>query len=489
MHTTAPSKVMGTSGGRTARRTKPDKLTDDGSSGRSPRSSWSSEQRRVDTMNPTSTSYSFMPTSGGKFSRLQLSKSNDASVVSDGVSTTIRARKTGDQSVSHMDSQGNNRSQIPSAMSNASSGSNHTIRAAVKNSGFAAAPEVKTAVVQTWASTQHDLLAADIFSLGAVIMDIITFLCKKSSSSFARHRSARNRNAGRGGGLADARYDGSGNLRAMLTITSFHANIGQVVIWGTQLQTYAADRAKKDDGEVFKALGPIIQLVKRCLEREPEDRLSSANLERRMGEYISSFAGVENLHCIPEPPEPIHKKSALNLRSGPSTMKEEVEHTSDKPHPSQRDQWSQLRSRGLTTATIPSQGPESSLSSLSSFNFDYDVRSDTIVAEDRSVLSDGPVDPELAYRIRPKPEGWNSWHNNDSGVDPMLVPGAPSLDYENHSASISPETADGPIQAGNSFLLAPTSPILTPTAMQPPAPPPTRALPAAPDSRRLKSRK
>jgi hypothetical protein len=212
MHTTAPSKVMGTSGGRTARRTKPDKLTsDDGSSGRSPRSSWSSEQRRVDTMNPTSTSYSFMPTSRGKFSRLQLSKSNDASVVSDGIYTTIRARKTtGDQNISHasqMDSQSNTRSQIPSAMSNTSSGSNHTIKAAVKNSGFAAGPETKTAVVQTWASTQHDLLAADIFSLGAVIMDIVTLLCKKSASSFARHRSARNRNAGRGGGLADARYD------------------------------------------------------------------------------------------------------------------------------------------------------------------------------------------------------------------------------------------------------------------------------------------
>lgn len=74
-----------------------------------------------------------------------------------------------------------------------------------------------------------------------------------------------------------------------------------MIIWGTQLQTYAADRAKKDDGEVFKALGPILQLVKRCLEREPEDRLSSADLERRLGEYVSTFASMEYLHCVPEP--------------------------------------------------------------------------------------------------------------------------------------------------------------------------------------------
>ena len=286
----------------------------------------------------------------------------------------------------------------------------------------------------------------------------------------------------------------------MLTITSFHANIGQVVIWGTQLQTYAADRAKKDDGEVFKALGPIIQLVKRCLEREPEDRLSSANLERRLGEYISSFAGIENLHCVPEPPEPTQKTSSRNLsemRSGPgrgakSTM-EEAQQMNDKSHLSQRDQWSQLRSRGLTTATIPSQGPESSLSSLSSFNFEYDVRSDTIVAEDRSVLSDSADqyrgDPELAYRVLPKTEQrWSNWHNNDSSVDPSLTMQGTSSALE-YSASVSSDGEDGPIQPGNSFLLPPTSPILTHAPLQPPAPPPTRALPAAPDSRNPKSRK
>src|ERR1700677_4124379 len=81
---------------------------------------------------------------------------------------------------------------------------------------------------------------------------------------------------------------------------SFTANIGQVVIWATQLQSYAADRAKKDDIEVFKALGPVIQLVKDCLEREPEERIRSDDLERRLGEEISEFAGSEHLHCIPE---------------------------------------------------------------------------------------------------------------------------------------------------------------------------------------------
>ena len=212
MQTTAPSKVMGASGGRTARRIKPDKLTDDTSAGRSPRSSWSAEQRRVDTMNPTSTTYSFLPKSRGNFSRLQLSKSNDTSLLSDGVSTTIRTRAntvdrhTGSPHSSQHKNTSNTRWQIPSSLSYTSSTSDRTIKAATKNSSFAAGPEVKTAVVQTWHSAQHDLLAADMFSMGAVLMDIMTLLCKKSAGSFARHRSAKNRNAGRGGGLADARY-------------------------------------------------------------------------------------------------------------------------------------------------------------------------------------------------------------------------------------------------------------------------------------------
>ena len=212
MQTTAPSKFMGASGGRTVRRIKPDKPTEDSSYGRSPRSSWSSEQRRLDTMNPTSTTYSFMPKSRGNFSRLQLSKSTEVSSDSDGFSTAIRIRtdtvnrNSGVTHSAHQKIQSNTRSGIPSSMSNASSTSDRTIKAAAKNSGFAAAPEVKTAVVQTWHSAQHDLMAADVFSLAAVIMDIMTLLCKKSAGSFARHRSAKNRNAGRGGGLADARY-------------------------------------------------------------------------------------------------------------------------------------------------------------------------------------------------------------------------------------------------------------------------------------------
>lgn len=283
---------------------------------------------------------------------------------------------------------------------------------------------------------------------------------------------------------------------------SFHANIGQVVIWGTQLQTYAASRAKNDDDEVFKALGPILQLIKRCLEREPEERLSSADLERRLGDYISTFAGVEHLHCVPESAQPTPKiefrsrseTRPMTERSLAPTMEEGAPHITGKSPPLQRDQWSQLRSRGLTTTTIPSPGPESSLSSLSSFNFEYDVQSDTIVEEDRSVLSDStdqhrhnPIDSqELAHRllIKTRP-GWSNWHETDSRVDPKLTvqPNSTAFSYAKYSASESSEAEDGVSQQGGSFLLPPTRPSsMHPASMECPAPPPTKALPAAPNS-------
>lgn len=479
MQKTAPSKVMGASGGRTARRIKVEKA----GSTRSSRSSWSSERRRVDIMNPTSTTYSFMPTSRGRnFSRLQLSKSSDTSFIHDGVSTTIRTRaNTMDRDSGSGRALSSNRSQMTSALSNASSGSNKTIKPA-----FTAAPEVKTAVVTTWASAQHDLLAADVFSMGAVIMDIMTLICKKSAGSFARHRSSKNRQAGRGGGLADA---------------SFHANIGQVVVWATQLQSYAADRAKKGDGVVFKALGPIIQLIKDCLEREPEERLRSDELECGLGEYISEFSGIEYLHCIPEssPKQAVSSRNRSATRStaeqslAPTMEEDEANMSGALPSSSsRRDEWSKLRSRGLTTTTIPSPGPDSSLSSLSSFNFEYDAQSDTLVGEDKSVLSNSsrateqqggpPMNPqELNQRLhatsRTSP-GWNNWHRNDSSVDPTLThtPDSAAFQYANYSASETSEEGHG-----ESFLLPPSRPSSMQTvAMQ--SPPPTRALPAIPKS-------
>ncbi|RMZ86638.1 hypothetical protein DV736_g6136, partial [Chaetothyriales sp. CBS 134916] len=154
---------------------------------------------------------------------------------------------------------------------------------------FLAAPENRAAVVQTWRNTQHDPMAADVFSLGAVILDILTVLCKRTFSAFSRHRAAKNRNAGRGGGLADA---------------SFHANLGQVVAWAEQISREAEKKVSKKnpDTKVLRAVGPVIQVIVPCFDRQPEERPKSSMVEQKLGEYTEKFAEVE-LHCTSQMPE------------------------------------------------------------------------------------------------------------------------------------------------------------------------------------------
>ena len=121
-----------------------------------------------------------------------------------------------------------------------------------------------TAVVNTWHSHQTHPEASDIFSLGAVLLDISTHLCKRRISTFVHHRGAKNRTAGRGGGVADC---------------SFHLdrNLAQVTAWITLLDH---DAKKKKTDPVFAALPPMLEMVRTMLSKDPAARPSAAHVER-----------------------------------------------------------------------------------------------------------------------------------------------------------------------------------------------------------------
>ncbi|KAI2409399.1 hypothetical protein LOZ41_005219, partial [Ophidiomyces ophidiicola] len=74
-------------------------------------------------------------------------------------------------------------------------------------------------------------LAADVFALAALTLDILTGLCRKKHAVFERHRSAYNRRApGYGGKLPDASFH-------------CHRNAGQIASWIVILERDAATRA------------------------------------------------------------------------------------------------------------------------------------------------------------------------------------------------------------------------------------------------------
>ncbi|KAJ5519674.1 hypothetical protein N7463_000127 [Penicillium fimorum] len=113
---------------------------------------------------------------------------------------------------------------------------------------------------------------ADIFSLAATTLDILTTLHKRTLQSFATHRGARNRSAGRGGGIADA---------------SFHLarNAVQVQSWIALLEGDALKRCRRDrrSDRAFWAVPRMLVVMRAMLDFEGGERDRLRNGESREG--------------------------------------------------------------------------------------------------------------------------------------------------------------------------------------------------------------
>ncbi|KNG85690.1 protein kinase domain-containing protein [Aspergillus nomiae NRRL 13137] len=168
----------------------------------------------------------------------------------------------------------------PSITSSSSSGSSSNRASSVTNPVGLPGTNSSVAVVHTWESHQTDPEASDIFSLGAVILDIFTHLCKRKISAFAHHRGAKNRTAGRGGGVADC---------------SFHLdrNLNQVTSWITLLD----HDSKKQKDPVFQAVRPMLAVVRNMLNKEPADRPSAYQVEHHFSVIMHQLGRVANMHC------------------------------------------------------------------------------------------------------------------------------------------------------------------------------------------------
>ncbi|KAG0652477.1 Spindle assembly checkpoint kinase [Hyphodiscus hymeniophilus] len=137
-----------------------------------------------------------------------------------------------------------------------------------------------TASIQTTSTSsqnsnapKHDPQKSDVYSLGAIFLEIITFLLKRASRNFASHRSAKNKTPGRGGGLPDS---------------SFHKNRAQVEGWMAML---AKDASKKED-KVFRGLNHILALVEKMLSPNPEERPTAQMVQERLYTILSEHSGL-----------------------------------------------------------------------------------------------------------------------------------------------------------------------------------------------------
>lgn len=275
---TAPSRTMLPSGGRTARKqsssnsTKPSlpKLSE------SQRKSWQSDSSR-----PSSSA------SKGTVIRVGLPGSlNRASYA---LSSSSSSGNGGSGRKPPITSLKRPIFYAPSiTSSNSSDSTTHAVKTTPNPVGL---PSLNshTTVVQTWQSHQQsNPQSSDIFTLAAIVLDIFTHLCKRKLSAFVHHRGAKNRTAGRGGGVADA---------------SFHLdrNLSQVNSWITLLD----HDAKKHKDPVFRAVKLMLAVVREMMAKDPEKRPSAIQVERQFTNAIRQLDGIVELHCLSKTPRPV----------------------------------------------------------------------------------------------------------------------------------------------------------------------------------------
>ncbi len=120
---------------------------------------------------------------------------------------------------------------------------------------------------------KHDPQKADIYSLGTIFLEIMTFLLKRTSRNFASHRSSKNKTPGRGGGLLDS---------------SFHKNPGQVESW---MNILAKDGKKKEDKD-FRGVSHIIALIEKMMNPNPDERPNAHNVQEKIYCILIEFCGL-----------------------------------------------------------------------------------------------------------------------------------------------------------------------------------------------------
>ncbi|KAI2632096.1 kinase-like domain-containing protein [Hypoxylon sp. NC1633] len=121
--------------------------------------------------------------------------------------------------------------------------------------------------------------AADVFSLGCVILELLSLLMKRQSRVFASHRASKHKLAGRGGAVLDS---------------SFHKNIGQVESWMTGL---AKDASKKDD-QIFRGVAPMLHVVARMLAVVPHERPTALEVEQCTYKVLTENCQIAEPHCV-----------------------------------------------------------------------------------------------------------------------------------------------------------------------------------------------
>ncbi|KAH7397687.1 hypothetical protein BKA64DRAFT_44653 [Cadophora sp. MPI-SDFR-AT-0126] len=141
------------------------------------------------------------------------------------------------------------------------------------SSGTGSTPSTGSSAPSIYPPGKHDPQKADIFSLGTIFLEIMTFLMKRTSRNFASHRSSKNKTPGRGGGLPDS---------------SFHKNPRQVDSWMSLL----AKEGKKKEDKIFRSVSHILALIEKMLNPIPDERPTAYDVQEKIYCILIEFCGL-----------------------------------------------------------------------------------------------------------------------------------------------------------------------------------------------------
>jgi serine/threonine protein kinase len=137
----------------------------------------------------------------------------------------------------------------------------------------------KTKPVPKARSRTHETEKADVFSLGCVFLEVISFMLKKKPHDFIKHRSSKHKIS-----------MGGKNSR---TDSSYHANLDKLDTWIELLEKASFGH----DDNAFRAIPPILILIRSMLSRAPAVRPTSRDVRDRLLGILLNETSIPEIHC------------------------------------------------------------------------------------------------------------------------------------------------------------------------------------------------
>ncbi|KAF1941126.1 kinase domain-containing protein [Clathrospora elynae] len=128
-------------------------------------------------------------------------------------------------------------------------------------------------------SRVHETEKADVFSLGCVFLEIVTFMMKKKPHEFVKHRTSKQKT-----------NIGGKNSR---TDSSYHVNLEKVDTWIDILEKASFE----NDDDAFRAIPHILNLVRNMLSKAPIVRPSARDVRDRIFDILFNYTSIPDIHC------------------------------------------------------------------------------------------------------------------------------------------------------------------------------------------------